>query len=74
MDMLLEVEEEETSFEEEVCIRILTRRRRRSRFHVYICNVSSYCLFSKLRVTFRTIRRVARIKMIYLSKCSLIYL
>ena len=67
--ILLEAEENRRIFleveeEEEVDVR----------FHVYICNVSSYCLFSKMRMTFRTISRFARNKMIYLSKCSLIYL
>ena len=42
---------------------------------MFIFVMSRHIVFSrKLRMTFRTIRRVARIKMICLSKCSLIYL
>ena len=52
------------------------RRRRKLMFvSMFIFVMSRHIVFSrKLRMTFRTIRRVARIKMICLSKCSLIYL
>jgi hypothetical protein len=42
---------------------------------MFIFVMFRHIVFSrKLRMTFRTIRRIARIKMICLSKCSLIYL
>jgi predicted Ser/Thr protein kinase len=47
--ILSEVEEEEEEAEEE-CRRIILEEEEEVdlRFHVYICNVSSYCLFYKI--------------------------
>jgi hypothetical protein len=51
--ILFEVDEEEMKEEKEMeeecrCILLEEEEEVDVRFHVYICNVSSYCLFSKI--------------------------
>jgi hypothetical protein len=51
--ILFEVDEEEVKEEKEMeeecrCILLEEEEEVDVRFHVYICNVSSYCLFSKI--------------------------
>ena len=58
-----------------VYVSFLGRRRKFMFVSMFIFEMSRYIVLSrKLSMTFRTIRRVARIKMICLSKYSLIYL
>ena len=56
--VLKECEEEEEEEEEEDCrLNLLEEEEEVDvRFHVYICNVSSYCPFSKIAYDIKTLR------------------